>query len=188
MTQRRGRIFVISAPSGAGKSTVCRLLRERLPELAYSVSLTSRPPRPGEVDGKDYHFVSREDFEARIKSGEMAEYAEVFGNYYGTSRKVLAESLEHGNDILLDIDIEGAAQIKRFFPQGGYIFLMPPSREELERRLRSRGTEDEATILRRLARADEEMSRAGQYDYQIVNDDLERAVKEVVAVISGHGA
>ena len=184
MTSRQGRVFVISAPSGAGKSTLCGLVRKRLPGLAYSVSLTSRAPRPGETDGRDYHFVSREDFEGRIKSGEMAEYAEIFGNYYGTSRKVLAESLERGQDILLDIDIEGAAQLKPFFPEGVFIFLLPPSREELERRLRSRGTEDETTIKRRLARAGEEMALAGKYDYQVVNEDLDRAVDEVAAIIS----
>ena len=184
MTPGRGRIFVISAPSGAGKSTLCRLVRRRLRDLAYSVSLTSRAPRPGEIDGKDYHFVSREDFQARIESGDMAEYAEIFGNYYGTSRKVLDQSLDQGRDILLDIDVKGAAQLRRFFPDGLFIFLLPPSREELERRLRSRGTEDEETIQRRLARADEEISRADQYDFQVINDDLEQAVKEVIAIIS----
>ena len=179
----RGRFFVISGPSGAGKSTVGRLVRKRLGDLAYSVSLTSRAPRPGERDGVDYHFVSREEFKRRIDAGEMAEWAEVFGNLYGTSRKVLNDTLEEGRDLLLEIDVEGAAQLQKRFPEGVYIFILPPSGEELERRLRGRGTEDEATVRRRLARVQAEMGRAGTYDHQVVNRDLDAAVDEVAGII-----
>ena len=187
MSEKQGTIFVISAPSGAGKSTVSRLVRQRLPDLAYSVSLTTRPPRPGEQPGVDYHFVTREDFLARVESGEMAEYAEIYGNLYGTSARVLADTLAQGRDLLLEIDVEGAAQLRRKFPQGVFIFLEPPSLEELERRLRSRGTEDEEVIQRRLARAQQELAQAEHYDYRVVNDDLEEAVRQVEAIIRRHG-
>ncbi len=183
----KGTIFVLSAPSGAGKSTVSRLVRRRLPHLAYSVSLTTRSPRPGETPGVDYHFVSREDFLERVKAGEMAEYAEIYGNLYGTSAQVLADTLERGEDLLLEIDVEGAAQLRRRFPQGVFIFLEPPSLQELERRLRSRGTEREEVIQRRLARAREELAQARLYDYRVVNDDLEQAVEQVLAIIRRHG-
>ncbi len=184
---KQGTIFVLSAPSGAGKSTVSRLVRQRLPHLAYSVSLTTRPPRPGEQPGVDYHFVSREDFLKRVEAGEMAEYAEIYGNLYGTSARVLADTLAQGRDLLLEIDVEGAAQLRRKFPQGVFIFLEPPSLEELERRLRSRGTEEEEVIRRRLARAQEELAQAERYDYRVVNDDLEQAVSQVEAIIRRHG-
>jgi guanylate kinase len=178
-----GRIFVISAPSGAGKSTVCGLLRRRMPELEYSVSLTTRPPRPGERDGVDYHFVSRREFLARAAAGEMLEYAEVFGNLYGTSAAVLAEALGQGRNILLEIDVDGAAQVREKFPQCVSIFLEPPSMAELERRLRGRGTEDEAVVKRRLARAALEMDQAHLFTHRVVNDDLDAAVAETAAII-----
>ncbi len=180
---RRGRIFVLSAPSGAGKSTVGARVRQMLPDLAYSVSLTTRPPRPGERDGVDYHFVSRQEFQHRIAAGEMAEWAEIYGNLYGTSAKVLQETLEEGRDLFLDIDVEGAAQLRRRFPDGVFIFLEPPSLAELERRLRARGTEDEATIQRRLARAASELAQAHLYDHRVVNDQVERAAAEIVEII-----
>jgi guanylate kinase len=182
----RGQIFVLSAPSGAGKSTVGAQVRKRLPDLAYSVSLTTRSPRPGEQDGVDYFFVSREEFERRLARSEIAEHAEIYGNLYGTSAKALAESLDQGKDLLLEIDVEGAAQLRRHFPKGVFIFLMPPSMQELERRLRARGTEDEGVIYQRLARAQSEMDRAGEYTYQVINDDLEQAVTQVVEIISRH--
>lgn len=180
---RRGVLFILSAPSGAGKSTAGSLVRKRLPDMAYSVSLTTRPPRSGEIEGKDYHFVSREDFEKRVASGEMAEHAEIFGNLYGTSALVLAEALDKGRDILLDIDVEGARQLIGKFPEAATIFLLPPSLAELERRLRGRGTEPEDALQKRLARAQSEMDQAADYRYQVVNDDLQKAVDEIVTII-----
>lgn len=179
----KGLLFILSAPSGAGKSTAGGLVRKRLPDLAYSVSLTTRPPRPGETHGRDYHFVSREDFEKRVAKGEMAEHAEIFGNLYGTSAKVLARALDEGQDIFLDIDVEGARQLIQKFPQAATIFLLPPSLAELERRLRSRGTESQEALQKRLARAQEEMDQASSYKYQVINDDLAQAVDEIVAII-----
>ena len=178
-----GRLLVLSGPSGAGKSTLSTKLRERFPGLAYSVSLTTRSPRAGESNGVDYHFVTRKDFEARVEAGEMAEWAEVFGNLYGTSAKVVADTLAKGQDLLLEIDVDGAAQLRPRFPQGIFIFILPPSDEELERRLRGRGTEDEEVVQRRLARAQAELAQASKYDHQIVNDDLESALARLVAIV-----
>lgn len=178
-----GQIFVLSAPSGTGKSTVAGRVRELLPDLAYSVSLTTRKPRDGEINGQHYHFVTREDFKSRIGAGEMAEHAEIFGNLYGTSAELLGQSLEQGCDLLLEIDVKGAAQLRQRFPHGVYIFLLPPSIEELGRRLRSRGSEEEAVVLKRLERTTEEMAQARHYTHLVVNDDLDRAVDEVRAII-----
>jgi len=182
--KRRGLLFILSAPSGAGKSTVGALVRRRLPDLAYSVSLTTRQPRPGEIDGKDYHFVSREDFARRVAEGEMAEYAEIFGNLYGTSALVLNQALDRSQDIFLDIDVEGAGQLTQKFPQAVTIFLLPPSAAELERRLRGRSTEKEDVLKCRLARAQEEMDQASVYCYRVINDDLNRAADEIVWIIN----
>ncbi len=182
-----GQVFVVSAPSGAGKSTVVAALRARQPELGYSVSLTTRAPRPGEVDGEHYHFVTRDDFLDRVRAGEMVEHAEVFGNLYGTSAKVVAQSLETGRDILLEIDVAGAAQIKKRFPQAVLVFLLPPSRAELERRLRGRGTEDEATIGLRLKGAARELEQAGHFTHLVINDQVERAVDDLAAIVRAEG-
>jgi guanylate kinase len=179
----KGRIFVLSAPSGTGKSTVGERVRQRLPRLAYSVSLTTRKPRPGEEHGKDYFFVSKSEFKERIDQGEMAEYALVYGNYYGTSALVLKDLMAEGKDVFLDIEIEGAAQIRENIKDACLIFLLPPSLEELEKRLRSRGTETEEEIKKRLDRVALEIEQAPLYDYRIVNDDLEKAVEEVCAII-----
>ncbi|KIX12879.1 guanylate kinase [Dethiosulfatarculus sandiegensis] len=181
---QKGRIFVLSAPSGTGKSTVGERVRQRLPRLAYSVSVTTRKPRPGEEHGKDYFFVSVEDFKKRIARGEMAEYAEVYGNYYGTSALVLEELMDQGKDVFLDIEIKGAAQIRKSIKDACLIFLLPPSLEELEKRLRSRGTETEEEIKKRLDRVTLEMEQAPLYDYRVVNDDLEKAVEEVCEIIA----
>ena len=182
-----GRLFILSAPSGTGKSTVGRLVREHMPQLEYSVSLTTRAPRPGEKEGEDYHFVSREQFQAKVAAGEMAEWAEVCGNLYGTSAKVLAQALDQGRHILLDIDVQGARQLRQRFSQAVFIFLQPPSMGELERRLRGRGTEDDQAIAARLAQAQNEMQEAQHYDFQVVNDDLARAVVEVITIIRTWG-
>jgi guanylate kinase len=184
VSQAPGQIFVLSAPSGTGKSTVAEQVRRNLPDLAYSVSHTTRAPRQGERDGVDYHFVSREEFQDLIAAGSMAEYAEIFGNLYGTSAQTLNQVLATGRDLLLDIDILGARQLRDHFPQGIYIFLLPPSRRELERRLRSRGSENQDEVRQRLDRAVQEFAAAQEYSHLVVNDQLDQAVAQVTAIIT----
>lgn len=174
-----GRLFVVSAPSGAGKTTLCNAIRRRFPTLAYSVSSTARSPRPGERDGVDYHFVSKADFEAGIRNGEWAEWAAVHGNYYGTSARVIDAAIRDGRHILLDIDVQGAAQIVTRFPDSVTIFIMPPSTAVLRQRLLDRGTDDLAEIDRRLAAAENEMAQRGRYRHVVVNAELDAAVAEV---------
>jgi len=183
----QGQIYVLSGPPGAGKSTVREKILTARSSLAYSVSFTSRPPRPGESDGVDYRFVSREDFLERHGQGEFAEYNEIFGNLYGTSRKVLEASMAQGQELLLDIDVDGAARLKMRFPQGVFIFLLPPSRQELERRLRGRGTESEEQVQARLARVAYELGAARGYTHLVFNDDLETTVEGVLAIIRAEG-
>lgn len=175
----RGLAVVVSGPSGSGKSTLCRMLRERH-GCRFSVSVTTRPPRGGERDGEDYWFVSREDFLAMRERGELLEFSEHFGNFYGTPRGQVEEAVASGDTILLDIDVNGAEQVRRSLPQARFAFILPPSREVLEARLRARGTEDETALAGRLARAEMEMSQAGRFDAQVVNDRLERAAEELV--------
>ena len=181
-TRRLGLCLVISAPSGAGKSTLVERLRAEFPHFAYSVSCTTRGPRTGEEDGVHYHFLSREEFVARREAGRFAEWAEVHGNLYGTPRAPVEEHLRAGRDVLFDIDVQGALQVKNVFPQGLFVFILPPSREELERRLRGRGTDSEEAIARRLGNALGELRQAGQFDSLIVNDDLDTAADELRAV------
>lgn len=178
-----GRLFVISAPSGAGKSTICRALLERIPTLKYSVSYTTRNPRGQEKNGCDYHFVSKEEFLAGIQRNSWAEWAEVHGNYYGTSADVIDGFLRKGRDVLLDIDVQGARQILKRYPDSVTIFIMPPSAEVLRERLGKRGTDSAETIERRLENAETEMAQKGLYRHVIVNDDLNEAVAAVCAVI-----
>jgi guanylate kinase len=179
-----GQIFVLSGPPGAGKSTIAARVRAEMPDLAYSVSLTTRQPRPGEQDGVDYHFVDREEFARRIAAGEMAEYEEIFGNLYGTSEKVIRQALEQGRDLFLDTDVNGAEQLRKRFPEGVFIFLLPPSRQVLEQRLRGRATEGEEQLRQRLERVRYEVGKAGNYTHLVVNDDLDKAVEEVKAIIT----
>jgi guanylate kinase len=178
-----GAIVVISGPSGSGKSTIVSRLKA-LPGVFYSVSVTSRPPRPGELDGRDYTFVSRDKFERMIPAGAFAEHAEVAGNLYGTPRDPLLAALAGGRTAVVDIDVQGAMQIKESFPAATLVFIEPPSMDVLHQRLRSRGTESKESLKRRLVLAAREMAYAPRYDYRIVNDDLEQAVAEVKGIIT----
>lgn len=179
---RLGLILVLCAPSGAGKSTLVRRLLAEFPDFGYSVSYTTREPRPGEQDGRDYHFVTRERFEAMRAAGEFAEWAEVHGNCYGTASAPVRGMLAAGRDVLFDIDVQGAAQLRGTFPDALYVFLLPPSRDELERRLRGRGTDAEEVIARRMKNARGEIAAAGDFDFLVVNDRLEQAYDELRAV------
>lgn len=179
-----GRLFVISAPSGAGKTTLCGHLMERFPQLAYSISHTTRPPRPGETDGVDYWFISQDDFESGIRSNRWVEYARVHEAYYGTSAETLADALGKGCDLLLDIDVQGARQIRRRFPDAVTIFILPPSMDELARRLRNRQSDSPDAIARRLVNAEEEMAAADEYDHVVVNDRLADAIDTLGAMVA----
>jgi guanylate kinase len=178
----KGRLFVVSGPSGSGKSTIVSRLKE-LPGIFYSVSVTSRAPRPGEVDGRDYRFVSKARFEEMAAAGEFAEHAEVAGNCYGTPKAALLAALAQGRTALVDIDVQGAMQIRERFADARLIFIEPPTMEALEERLRKRGTESEEAIRRRLELARREMGFAERYDFRVVNDDLAKAVSEVKAIM-----
>ncbi|MDE5784988.1 MAG: guanylate kinase, partial [Duncaniella sp.] len=184
MTQ--GRIFIFSAPSGSGKSTIISALRERGDiDMQFSVSATNRPPREGETDGVHYHFLSTPEFEARIAAGDFVEYEEVYpGRFYGTLRSEIDRILDSGHNCVLDIDVKGALNVKRLYGSRALsIFIMPPGLDELRRRLEGRGTEEQEWIEKRLAKAQWEMDFAGQFDRQVINDDLPRAVAEVAALI-----
>ena len=183
----RGRLFVITAPSGAGKTSLVHALMEREPSLRFSVSYTTRPKRPSEVNGRDYFFVSRERFEQMIGAGEFLEHARVFDNFYGTSRQQVERSLASGQSLILEIDWQGALQIRRTMPECVSIFILPPSRQELERRLRGRGTDSDEVIARRLSDAASDMKHWIEFDYVIVNDDFARAVAELQETVSGNG-
>jgi guanylate kinase len=178
----KGTFIVVSAPSGTGKSSICQRLLQAYPQIHFSVSYTTRPPRPNEVDGKDYFFISRREFQKRIDQGEFAEWAENYGNYYGTSRKTMEEYLAAGGDVLLDIEPRGAKKIKEEFRRGVFVFVLPPSREELLRRLQGRGNESADVIAARFARAESELQEVFWYDYVIFNDDLETAVQQLTSI------
>ncbi len=179
----RGLLFVVSAPSGTGKTTVCRRLLERDPGLALSISHTTRRPRPGEVPGRDYHFVSHRAFREMVERGAFVEFAEYGGNLYGTSEAELERILASGRDALLEIEVQGAAQIRQRRPDARLIFLLPPSLEVLEARLRGRGTDDEDAIQKRLALARRELAAAPNFDYAVVNDDLDRTVEALLEIV-----
>lgn len=179
----KGLLLVISGPSGAGKGTLCKALRAEMPELVYSVSATTRLPRPGEVHGVDYFFVSREEFARAVEEEGFLEWAEVYGNWYGTPRRWVEEMIGSGRDVVLEIDIQGARQVKKRFPKGVFIFVVPPTMEELARRLTGRGTDSPEEIARRLSQAVEEMECAHEYDYVVVNDKVEKAVATLKSII-----
>jgi guanylate kinase len=182
---RRGTLFVVSAPSGAGKTTLCREIRLRLPDLAYSVSVTTRAPRPGEVDGTDFRFVPEAEFRAMLARNEFAEWATVHGNLYGTRARSLEDALGAGRDVLLDIDTQGAAQLRARYTAADavLIFVVAPSVKELEQRLRERRSDQDADIARRLRRAREEIALWRQYDYLIVNRDVKEALDQLESII-----
>lgn len=180
---RRARTFVVSGPSGVGKGTLVALLRERVASLGLTVSATTRGPRPGEVDGVAYYFLSDEEFDRRVAAGDFLEWAWVHGHRYGTLRQEVERVTGAGSSVVLEIDVQGGLMVRERVPEAVLVFVEPPSMDELERRLRGRGTESEADIDRRLANAREEMSQASLYDVRIVNDDLERACLELQQVI-----
>jgi guanylate kinase len=186
-TGRRGRLFVIAAPSGAGKTSLVRALMEREPGLRFSISYTTRRQRPAELHGRDYFFVDRGTFEAMAARGEFLEHALVFDNYYGTARRQVEDSLAAGQDLILEIDWQGAEQVRKALPECISIFILPPSRAELERRLRGRGTDAEETIQRRLRDAASDMTHWSEFDHVVVNDAFERALDELQAIVRGRG-
>jgi guanylate kinase len=183
----RGRLFVVAAPSGAGKTSLVRALMEREPGLRFSISFTTRRQRPNEVHGKDYFFVAKVEFERMVAAGAFLEHARVFDNCYGTARKQVEDSLAAGQDLILEIDWQGAAQIRAAMPDCVSIFILPPSRPELERRLRGRATDAEDVIRRRLSDAAADMTHWREFDYVVVNDDFESALRELQAIVAGHG-
>ncbi|GIU19349.1 guanylate kinase [Shewanella sp. MBTL60-007] len=180
----RGNLFIVSAPSGAGKSSlISALLRDQPVDMQVSVSHTTRQPRPGEENGQHYHFVNQDEFKSLIADGAFFEWAEVFGNYYGTSRVTIEQTLEKGIDVFLDIDWQGAQQVKKLMPESIGVFILPPSKTELERRLTGRGQDSEEVIAGRMAQAVSEMSHYNEYDFVIVNDDFDKALADLLAII-----
>lgn len=180
---RKGLLILISGPSGTGKGTVCDLLRQKHPEISYSISATTRQPRPGEQDGVNYYFYTKEKFREMIDQGQLLEWAEVYGNFYGTPKQKVMDRLEAGEDILLEIDTQGALNVMKVMPEGLFIFLLPPSLEELAARLKGRGTETEESLYRRLGAAVDEIKLATKYRYVVVNDKVEDAQETIANII-----
>ncbi len=176
-------VYIISAPSGSGKSSLVKGVRKIVPGLIFSVSYTTRAPRGDEQNAREYFFVSRSEFEEMIRNDDFLEYADVFGNYYGTARRFLRQAELEGNDLLLDIDVQGAAQIKRKIPQAASIFILPPNRQELEKRLRTRSLDAEPVIQRRLVTASREIENYSKYDYILVNDRLEESIESLRSIL-----
>ena len=181
--KNKGDIFVISAPSGTGKTTLVRLLLSRFPTLSFSISYTTRLPRPGEVDGQHYFFVSEKEFKRSIARGEMLEWAKVYGHYYGTPLHFVKEKIAAGKDVILDIDIQGAQEVKKKIPEAILIFIIPPSWEELQRRITNRSTDSLEVIKKRLKAARKEIKVARVFDYIVINDILENALQELTSII-----
>ena len=186
-TPRRGRLIVIAAPSGAGKTSLVRALMERMPSLAFSVSFTTRPRRPTEQDGRDYHFIDKGRFEAMAREGAFLEHAEVFGHHYGTGRAQVEQALRAGQDLILEIDWQGAQQVRAALPETIDIFILPPSRAVLEQRLRNRRTDSPEVIARRLRESVEEMAHWPEFRFVVVNDDFDTALGELLSIAEGRG-
>jgi guanylate kinase len=182
-----GRLYVITAPSGAGKTSLVKALMEREARLRFSVSFTTRKPRANEIDGRDYHFVSREEFERMIASGDFLEHAEVFDNAYGTSLRSVEEAMRAGELLLLEIDWQGARQVRARLPAARTIFVLPPARAALEARLRARSTDSEAVIARRLQDAAHDIAHWNEFDYVVINDRFDAAVDDLVAIVGERG-
>ena len=181
-----GRLFIVSAPSGAGKSTLCRMLTERLPALRYSISTTTRAPRQGEIDGVDYFFTDLETFKAGIQANQWAEWAQVHGNYYGTSAVFIDAERAAGHDVLLDIDVQGTVQLCAKYPDAITIFIMPPTSDVLRQRLEQRGADSPDIIDKRMANARREMAQRGAYRHTVINDCLETAAETLVSIVRGY--
>ena len=178
------QIFVVSGASGSGKTTMVRALQANDPHVRFSVSYTTRPSRPGEVDGQDYCFVTEEEFTELIREGLLIEHVKQFGYYYGTSRKWIDEALQGSRDIIFDVEIQGAKALKEYFPQGNFVFILPPTSKVLEDRLRDRGSLSEAELRQRLDRVRQEVQEASWYDYLIINDDLSLAIRQLQAIVT----
>jgi guanylate kinase len=187
-SRARGRLFVIAAPSGAGKTSLVKALLDRRPELRLSISHTTRKMRPTEQPGREYYFVSADEFKARIGRGEFLEHAQVFDNYYGTGREPVDQQLTQGHDVILEIDWQGARQVRAALPECVTVFILPPSRRALEERLRNRRTDSDEVIARRLRDAVGDMSHWDEFDYVVVNDDFERAVADVARIVDDEPA
>lgn len=181
--RERGLLIVLSGPSGVGKGTVCAALRKRSSNLVYSISATTRKPRRNEVDGVHYFFKERAEFEKMIEENAFLEWAEYMGNYYGTPRKFVEDTLAAGRDVLLEIEVQGALQVKKKFPEGVFIFLAPPSMHELKQRIAMRGTETEEAMTGRLTVAEKEMALVHEYDYSVVNDRVDLACKRILSIV-----
>lgn len=181
----RGNLFIISAPSGAGKTTLARGLNEALPNTAFSISHTTRPQRRNEIHGVDYYFVSEREFREMVDQGEFLEYARVYGNWYGTSKAAVSSLMEQGKTVLLDIDWQGARDVRLRMPGSLSIFILPPSLDELEKRLRERNQDTDGVIQRRMDQARDEMQHADEYEFVVVNDDFDHALRELCAIVSG---
>ena len=183
MVKRKGLLLVVSGPSGAGKGTICKALLNKNDQIKLSVSATTRKPRTGEVDGVNYFFIEKEKFTQMIEEGEFLEYAQIYDNFYGTPKAAIMECLEKGQDVILEIEMQGASQIKEVCPDGVFIFVLPPSLEELKNRIVGRGTETAEEIEKRFSCAFDEINKIVDYDYFIVNDDVEKSVKQVEGII-----
>lgn len=184
MFEQKGILFILSGPAGVGKGTVRKRLFEKETHLKYSISATTRHIRPGEQDGVDYFYKSKESFKQMIERNELLEYAQYVDNYYGTPKQYVLDELEKGNDVFLEIEVQGALQVKENFPEGVFIFLFPPSLDELKNRIVNRGTETDDVIVKRLQEARKEIEMMREYDYVVVNDDVDRAVEKVTAIVA----